>query len=448
MLRSCRPPRRRRRLLVAISLLAAGAAQPAVRGAMADTPPVAARPTAARSESIIVLRPGVSPATVAKRHSLQVGEEYQAVFNGFGAAGNTAAPGIVADPDVAAVVPNQIFRLDAGFLASRKPDGGGGAPPPPVRSQVVSPSRTRIGLMASPTAQIDGAGPGIDADIAIVDSGIDPDHPDLNVAGGYNCTTPDRAAWQDEIGHGTAVAGIAAMEDNGIGLVGVAPGARLWSVRIFDRDAFATLEGILCAVEWVSEHAGVIDVANMSFSSVGRQDNACGHLDRDLFHTAVCRAVDHGVTVVAAAGNEAIDAGEIRPAAYPEVITVSALSDTDGAPGHLGGPSPCAPTEADDTVATFSNHGPAVDVAAPGVCVDSSLPMFLCEESAGCYGTLSGTSLSAPFVTGAVALLDARHADWLPTEIRAFLLAGVEPGPLALDPSGPHPEGVLSVVGY
>jgi subtilisin family serine protease len=442
--------RSRRRLLVAMSLLVAGAASPAARGAgvPADNRPVAARPTAGGSESIIVLRPGVSPATVAERHGLRVGEEYQAVFNGFGATGNTAAPDIVDDPDVAAVVPNQLFRLDAGFLTSRKPDGSGTAPSPPVQTQVVPPSRIRIGLMASPTAQIDGTGPGIDADIAVIDTGIDSDHPDLNVAGGYNCTSPDRAAWQDEIGHGTAVAGVAAMEDNEIGLVGVAPGARLWSVRIFDRDAFATLEGILCAVEWVSEHADVIDVANMSFSSLGRQDGDCGHLDRDLFHTAVCRVVDRGVTMVAAAGNEAIDAGEIRPAAYPEVITVSALSDTDGVPGGLGAVSPCAPIETDDAVASFSNHGPSVDVAAPGVCVDSSLPAFLCEDGTWCYGPMSGTSLSAPFVSGAVALLDARHPDWLPAELRAFLLAGVEPRPVVRDPAPPHAEGVLSVVGY
>jgi subtilisin family serine protease len=417
----------------------AAVATPPIARAVVTTGPA----TLTRSESIIVLRPDASPAEVAHRHGLRIGERYETVFNGFGAAGAGPDPGdIAADPDVTAVLPNQAFHLDDRFL-----DGpAAGATPLPTISDL---SRARIGIYASPTAAVAfDDGPGVDADIAVIDTGIDPRHPDLNVAGGHNCTTPDRDAWQDDNGHGTAVAGVAAMKDNGRGGVGVAPGARLWSVKIFDRTGAGSLESFLCGVEWVTDHATALDVANMSFGGGGTQDNACGQTDGDLMHGAICRLTQGNVTVVAAAGNEGFDATHLTPAAYPEVITVSAFNDTDGRPGGLGPVSPCDQITADDQLARFSNFGEAVDIAAPGICIPSSFPLFLCQDGAECYGTMSGTSLSAPFVSGAAALLRARHPDWGPVEIRGFLLASAEAGPILADEADAYHEGILSVVGY
>jgi subtilisin family serine protease len=311
-------------------------------------------------------------------------------------------------------------------------------------------SRIRVGVYASPTAKVDfDDGPGVDADIAVIDTGIDRGHPDLNVVGGYNCTNANRDAWQDDNSHGTAVAGVAAMKDNAIGGVGVAPGARLWAVKILDSTGTGTLESILCGVEWVTAHASVIDVANMSFGGGGTQDAACGRLDGDLLHAAICQLTQHNVTVVAAAGNMGLDAGTTRPAAYPEVVTVSAFNDTDGLPGSLGPTVPCGGEPGlDDNLATFSNRGVAVDIAAPGVCIPSTFPLFRCADAPNCYGVLSGTSLAAPFVTGAAALLKTRHPDWTPAEVRAFLLASAEPGPIAGDEADRYHEGILNVVGY
>ena len=76
-------------------------------------------------------------------------------------------------------------------------------------------------------------------------------HPDLNVAGGYNCSTSDRAAWRDVEGHGTHVAGTVAALDNGFGVVGVAPGARVWAVKILNDDGYGLLSWYVCGLDWV-----------------------------------------------------------------------------------------------------------------------------------------------------------------------------------------------------
>ncbi len=147
-----------------------------------------------------------------------------------------------------------------------------------------------------------------------------------------------------------------------------------------------------------------------------------------------------GVTAVVAAGNESQDAAHEIPAAYPEVITVSAYADYDGRPGGVGS-GDCGFPEVDDTMAFFSNFGSAVDIAAPGVCITSTVPRFYDRSG---YFVASGTSMASPHVAGAAALYIARHPYASPAGVRAALVAMAEPGPLPEDPDS-FPEGLLNV---
>ena len=189
-------------------------------------------------------------------------------------------------------------------------------------------------------AKINGLDERVDADVAIVDTGVSY-HPDLNVAGGYNCTsssTAGRGATPN--GHGTHVAGTVAALDNTIGVVGVAPGARIWAVRILNADGYGLLSWYVCGLDWIlaqrdpnDSSRPLIEVVNMSVAKDGADDVNCGLTNQDVLHQAICRVVAGGITVVAAAANDKGSASKQVPASYNEVITVSALADTDGKRG-------------------------------------------------------------------------------------------------------------------
>ena len=278
------------------------------------------------------------------------------------------------EPEVVAVV------ADRTFVAAAEPP------------QVVPSGVDRVQSELSSTASGDGRGQ-VDVDVAIVDGGFEFKHPDLDLRRGAVCIGRDFHDSANIVGsHGTEVAGVVGALDNGIGVVGVAPGARLWAVEVF-RKNFATLSSVLCGIDWVLAHADVIEVVNMSFGGPGPDDDSCGRISGDPLHQAICALVDAGVTVVASAGNEAIDASEFTPAGFEDVIAVSALVDYDGAPGGLGTTPPCwkqtFASEIDDSFAFFSNYGSVIDLIAPGVCV-------LTTTQAGQYALVSGTSFSAP----------------------------------------------------
>ncbi len=243
------------------------------------------------------------------------------------------------------------------------------------------------------------------------------------------------------------MAGTVGALDNGIGVVGVAPGVRLWSVRILDSAGIGLISWYVCGLDWITAQRDPADptrplfeAVNMSVAKRGTDDGACGIVNNDLIHQAVCRLVASGVTVVAAAGNNGFNAANLKPASYNEVITVSALADTDGKAGGAGG-ALCyswGTYDRDDTFADFSNYGGDVDLIAPGKCIWSTLP-------GNRYGYISGTSMAAPHVAGAAALYKSSRPLASPAQVRSALrAAGTLDWNTATDPDSVH-EPLLDV---
>ena len=285
--------------------------------------------------------------------------------------------------------------------------------PVSAAAQLLPSGVDRVDGELSSTVSGDGTG-SVNLNVAVLDSGIDPTHPDLNVVGGFNCT--NAKSFADENGHGTAVAGLIAAKDDTFGVVGVAPGARLWAVKVLGKNARGSTSNIICGIDWVastrtdSDPSNDIAVANMSLIGKGSDDGNCGLTNQDPEHQAICRSVAAGVTYVVAAGNNGADVANYRPAAYDEVLSATALIDTDGQPGGTG-PGfvvfngtrcPLKSLAPDDAAAPFSNFATTNadqvhTVAAPGACIVTD---FL----GGQLALESGTSFASPLVAGAAAL--------------------------------------------
>ncbi|CAA9518442.1 MAG: hypothetical protein AVDCRST_MAG13-3218, partial [uncultured Solirubrobacteraceae bacterium] len=284
------------------------------------------------------------------------------------------------DPQVAYIAPDRP-RSIAGSVA--------------LRSGETAPTGTRrIGAATTSTTREAAT-----AGVAVVDTGVDLDHPDLAVGAGRDCTGTGSA--DDDNGHGTHVAGSIGARNTGAGVVGVAPGTTIHPVKVLDAAGGGTDSEVICGLDWVAGNARAlrIGVANLSLGGPGVDDGACGARAFDPLHAAICKLTDGGVNVVVAAGNENVDLGGVAPAAYPEVLTVAAMSDSDGVRGGTGGTSACG--RPDDTFADFSNYATAAadaahTIAAPGVCITST-------ARGGGYARMSGTSMAAPHVAGIVA---------------------------------------------
>src|SRR4051794_24621209 len=287
------------------------------------------------------------------------------------------------DPDVAYVVRDQPVEALGGAAVA-----GGEIVPTGVR---------RLG--AATTASVS---PRSDVGVAVIDTGVDLSNPDIDAVDGRNCVAPGSPA-QDDHGHGTHVAGTIAARNTGAGVVGVAPGTKIYAVKVLDSTGSGSTSSVICGIDWVAANAALLNirVANMS---LGGYANSVGSCITDPERAAVCRATALGVNFVVAAGNDGRDVAgsdyEV-PATFPEVLTVSAYGDSDGAPGGQGA-STCAAGNTDDNAATFSNFATrAQDVAhlvsAPGVCIRS-------VKNGGGTATMSGTSMASPHIAGAVAL--------------------------------------------
>ena len=269
-------------------------------------------------------------------------------------------------------------------------------------AQTLPTGINRMDADLSSTTSGDGAN-SVNVDIAIIDTGINTSHPDLNVYKQVSFVKRTSSG-NDDNGHGTHVAGIAAAKDNSVGVVGAAPGARLWAVKVLDRYGSGYLSDVIKGIDYVTSHAIDIDVANMS---LGCQ---CYSL---AMNTAITNSVAAGVTYVVAAGNSGTDASTFSPANHPDVIAVSAIVDTDGKCGGLGVSTGYG---ADDTLATFSNFGSTVDMAAPGVNIYSTY-------KSGGYATMSGTSMASPHVAGAAALYKSTHPSSTPLDVKNSLIS-------------------------
>ncbi len=239
--------------------------------------------------------------------------------------------------------------------------------------------------------------------VAVLDTGIDLANGDLLARDGVNCIKSGAAA-QDDNGHGTNVAGIIGARNQGAGVIGVAPGTRLYSVKVLNSRGTGTLSQILCGIDWLTANASSLNirVANMSVAASGSDDGNCGATKGDAQHKAICRSVSAGISYVASAGNAKKDFATTVPAAYAQVLTATAMTDTDGTAGGLGKAPSCKKGEADDRYAAYSNFAvgttaAAHTIAAPGTCVSST-------KLGGGTSTYYGTSQAAPHVAGTVAL--------------------------------------------
>lgn len=205
--------------------------------------------------------------------------------------------------------------------------------------------------------------------IAIIDSGVDLTHPDLaaKLLAGYDFVNNDSIP-QDDYGHGTHAAGIAAAAtNNGLGMAGVSWGARIMPVKVLDSGGGGTYANVAAGIIWAVDHGA--QVINLSLG---------GSAPSLVLSDAVDYAVNRGVLLVAAAGNTG-SSSVLYPAAYPAVIAVAA-------------------TDAANQRASFSNYGPPIDLAAPGVSIYS-----LDIGGGTIYRT--GTSMAAPHVAGLAAIL-------------------------------------------
>ncbi|UPT74941.1 MAG: S8 family peptidase [Elusimicrobiota bacterium] len=205
--------------------------------------------------------------------------------------------------------------------------------------------------------------------VAVIDTGIDSAHPELSgsVDGGYSAITKTEnpADYQDDNGHGTHVAGTVAAKKDGKGVVGVAPKARLYAVKVLDADGSGNLSDVIDGIVWAAKNK--MDVANMSLGAP---------VDSEAMKRAIRFARGSGVVVVAAAGNSGGSVG--FPGAYEDAIAVAA-------------------SDYQDKVASFSSRGPEVDFIAPGVDV-------LSAKMGGGFASYSGTSMAAPHVAGLAAI--------------------------------------------
>ncbi len=353
----------------------------------------AANPTA--ESYIIVFKDSVNPTDaahgLAKAYGLQTGFIYEHALKGMSALvpeGRLTA--LQHDPRVKYVEKDTEVHLEA---------------------QTVPTGIERIFADGNPNIAINSTDDfRVDVDVAVIDTGIDFQHPELNVMGGINCTLGNLFSavcadgGDDDHYHGTHVAGTIGAFDNGSGVVGVAPGARLWAVKVLNKRGSGYTSWIVAGIDWVTAHADTIEVANMSLGGSGFNQAE---------YDAIQGAVNAGVAFAVAAGNENDDANNYSPGGFDNVLSVSALADFNGLPGG-GAPYTCR-TDVDDTLADFSNWGPQVDIAAPGVCILSTYPL-----EKGEYGTISGTSMASPHVAGALALLASRNNPNNATDVYAL----------------------------
>lgn len=237
--------------------------------------------------------------------------------------------------------------------------------------------------------------------VAVLDTGIDYNHEDLNVRGGVSFVDSD---YIDRNGHGTHVAGTIAALDNGVGVIGVAPDVELYGVKVLSDSGSGSYSGIAQGIEWAIDNG--MDVINMSLG---------GSSGSSVLQTAVQQAYNSGIVVVASAGNSYAGEDTVGyPAKYPEAIAVAAV-------------------DSNNQRAAFSSTGPAVEISAPGVSVLSTVP------GNGYSSSYSGTSMAAPHVAGVAALIKSANPSLSNVQIREAMNQTAVP----LGPANEYGNGLV-----
>lgn len=362
--------------LVAAVLLACTGVVLAQAGAPPSSPPQASAEKIP-NRYIVAFKDGVGqPGKVAneqaQRHGLQLKFRYQHAIKGYAAVfpNDQALQRVRTDARVAYVEQDRVVTIAK--PRSAKP-GKGGSTPTPAR-QTVPWGIDRIDAHTSSTLAGDGTGSVTNVNAYIIDTGVDPSHPDLNLSDDVKNVNLAGGQNKDCNGHGTHVAGTVAAKDNTQDVVGVAPDAPITGVKVFGGCGTSGNESaVIAGVDWVTANAQKPAIANMSLGFSTSTDTP---LDE-----AVKNSADSGIFYSIAAHNYETDACTFSPAragTHPGVMTVAA-------------------TDMDDKEASFSNYGSCVDIWAPGVDIPST-------KLRGGTTTMSGTSMAAPHVGGGGAL--------------------------------------------
>ena len=288
--------------------------------------------------------------------------------------------------------------------------------------------------------------------VGVLDSGIDPDHPDLaaniDVADSVNCTDagrPDLSAtgWYPTTSdHGTHVAGTIAAARNSTGIVGVAPNVRMAAVKVVNDAGFIYPEYAVCGFVWAGMRH--MDVTNNSYYvdpfMYYCDDQPDQHAAKEAVRRAVAWSIEQGVVSAAAAGNDTTDlANNTVDTTSPDdstPITRTINSGCHDIPAELDGVATVSAITKTGALAYFSNRGLGViDVAAPGRTILSTV------VANNGYGTKSGTSMASPHVAGVLALMKSVHPTWTPAQMLSKLRAQADDRACAPAETVPTPPG-------
>lgn len=393
------------------------------------------------------------PRAVAASHGVSPNFVYESAVRGFA---GFIPPGRLAslrsDPRVLHVTP------DRKVAAIAKPGGGGGTQAP---SQIVPEGIKRIGAAPSAELSTNGAGVGV----AVVDSGVDLNHADLQPLGAASFSAFGGSP-HDNNGHGTHVAGTIAARNNFIDVVGVAPGATIYAVKVLDASGSGSDSNVMAGFNWIAANAATLSppirIVNVSLGRVGTlDDNPALRASINALHT-------RGIAVIVAAGNDAgLEVSQQVPATYPEVIAVASTTAVAGSnlsrvfSGVIPADTASYFTSDGDFVKPAVETGIGVTVSAPGEDQENiNKAGFI--QSVGILSTklgggttrMSGTSMAAPHVAGVAALLLQSRPASGAEDIRRRISAGADrQGLVPLDsPTSRYSfdgerEGVLSAPG-
>lgn len=374
-------------------------------------------------------------STLGRRSGAKVRHAYRAIKGAALAVSDAAALRALAAQPGIEVIPDRPVHAIGNSKAAAATTG-----------QVIPGGVRRIGA-APGTLAVTGNGVGV----AIVDTGLDFAHPDLGVRA--ECFDAFGGACIDANGHGTHVGGIVAARNNAIDVVGVASDAALYAVRVLDGSGSGSDSTLLAGFDWIAQNAATlnppISVVNVSLGRPGSVD------DNPVLHQMLQTLAAQGITVVAAAGNDATSTvSQFVPAAYPEVISVASTT-------AIAGRNACRRYKgfiAADTASYFTTDGAAVTISAPGEdsedisksCLIGSTGILSLRAGGGTT-RMSGTSMAAPHVAGVAALLRQTGLYSDPLAIRSALqTAAARVGVAPLDsPTSRYTfdgvrEGVLS----